>query len=165
MLCHYQRSYFEVLNHLVNHKYHNCLNFRTEELSFSIFILLICFILYIFNHVLISLSTFLIDNCIEAYKYFFLILLLVTSHCERMFPCEYFQCAKQLELERWNILTIVSRNVAGPLHLMKGTLALLCIPGTEVNPVLPTPIQDEAAVNNTSFWRFGHYVPLLLALV
>ena len=78
-----------------------------------------------------------------------------------MFPCEYFQWAKQLELEQWNVLTIVSRNdempgvsppfVAGPLHLMKGTLALLCIPGTEVNPVLPTPTQDEAAVNNIRF--------------
>ena len=78
-----------------------------------------------------------------------------------MFLCEHFHWAKQLELERWNVLTIVSRNVemsvvyppfvAGPLHLMKSTLALLCIPGTEVNPVLPTPIQDEAAVNNTSF--------------
>ena len=78
-----------------------------------------------------------------------------------MFPCEYFQWAKQLELEQWNVLTIVSRNdempgvsppfVAGPLHLMKGTLALLCVPGAEVNPVLSAPIQNKVAVNNISY--------------
>ena len=55
-------------------------------------------------------------------------------------------------------MTIVSRNdempggsppfVAEPLHLMKGSIALLCVPGAEVNPVLPTPVQDKAGVNN-----------------
>ena len=73
-----------------------------------------------------------------------------------------FYVAKQQEQKRWNVLTIVSRNdempgvsptfFAEPLHLMKGSIALLCVPGAEVNPpVLPTPIQDKAAVNNISY--------------
>ena len=41
--------------------------------------------------------------------------------------------------------------VTEPLHLMKGSIALLCVPGAEVNPVLPTPVQDKAAVNNISY--------------
>ena len=69
--------------------------------------------------------------------------------------------AKQQEQKRWNVLAIVSRNdempgvsppfVAEPLHLMKGSIALLCVPGAEVNPVLPTPIQDKVVVNNISY--------------
>ena len=66
--------------------------------------------------------------------------------------------AKQQEQKQWKVLTIVSRNdempgvsppfVAEPLHLMKGSIALLCVPGAEVNAVLPTPVQNKAAVKN-----------------
>ena len=40
---------------------------------------------------------------------------------------------------------------AEPLHLMKGSIALLCVPVAEVNPVLSTPVQDKAVVNNKSY--------------
>ena len=75
-----------------------------------------------------------------------------------MFPCEYLRWAKQQEQKRWNVLAIVSRNdempgvsptfFAEPLYLMKGSIALLCVPGAEVIAVLPTPIQNKAAVKN-----------------
>ena len=142
----------------MNHKYQNGVNFRRAEPPFPY----LCFsfdFLKIFNHVLISLSIFLINNFILGN--FFRSLLSVTCHYERMFPCEYFMWQNSKNRNKhWNVLTIISRNdempggsppfVFEPLHLMMGSIALLCVPGAEVNPVLPTPIQAKAVVNNIS---------------